>query len=642
MKKILLVTFAAMMLASVSFAVGPFTPTPLELTVDSHIQYDFDGTDVDFTVGVSGKKATVYLWINTKLATDDLPLGETNGFRGWHYVNRIDTTVYVSGSYLFEVGTENKITWNGMGSENTSVDYGGSFEASTAVVAGEYDYCVWGFDSENPREVVCDFLAINYYWRPQYLKIGEFDDNGDPRVQPYLWGNINTGQNNYKGVGPAQFTAYKFKIGSDPEDYQNMDTCYMPGFSTSDGMELFADPIVFDPTDETVFYVAHEKITQGVANLHKWNWESGGDGTIDDSWAGDDLEIETKNMIDDGYEMGTGTDGENLFIVSPGAANDEPWDRFYVVNIESGELLNSRDIEEYYSSDVNEAKNSNGRLNRLYANSNMPGQAVVGGEKNCMLAMVNTDRLAADEDDYLKWTNGNGDFFNDANWKDDTAAETLWDCNSMEKVANSGRRDEQYFDSNNVTIQHPDFAYSYSWVTYTQDGTGVAYCKLVDDTMTLDTSSASKKGSGQRVDTGSLYDGMYLGQAITEDVDMYGNNQAVFWIAADSAMGIISIDEEEVPDAVEEAGQASFSVDAAYPNPANPTTTIGFTLAEAGHVTVDIFNVAGQKVDTLVDSEMSMGSHSVVWNASQFSAGVYFYTVASGSSYKTMKVTLLK
>jgi flagellar hook assembly protein FlgD len=52
--------------------------------------------------------------------------------------------------------------------------------------------------------------------------------------------------------------------------------------------------------------------------------------------------------------------------------------------------------------------------------------------------------------------------------------------------------------------------------------------------------------------------------------------------------------------------------------------------------------VAGQKVETIASGAMSAGSHSVTWNASKYSAGMYFYTVKSGEFSKTMKMTLLK
>ena len=93
---------------------------------------------------------------------------------------------------------------------------------------------------------------------------------------------------------------------------------------------------------------------------------------------------------------------------------------------------------------------------------------------------------------------------------------------------------------------------------------------------------------------------------------------------------------------VAENKPAAFSVSQNIPNPFNPTTTIGFTLAEAVQVNVAVYNTAGQKVDTLVDDFRESGKHSAVWDGSEFSAGVYFYMVRSGDFSKTMKMTFVR
>ncbi|MDP2981719.1 MAG: ice-binding family protein [Candidatus Latescibacter sp.] len=98
-----------------------------------------------------------------------------------------------------------------------------------------------------------------------------------------------------------------------------------------------------------------------------------------------------------------------------------------------------------------------------------------------------------------------------------------------------------------------------------------------------------------------------------------------------------------IPTAVEnELAPIEFSLSQNIPNPFNPTTSISFTLAKAGKVTVEVYNMAGQKISTLVNTTMNAGNHSATWNASKFSAGVYFYTVKSENYSKTMKMTLLK
>ncbi|MBN1291100.1 MAG: T9SS type A sorting domain-containing protein [Candidatus Latescibacteria bacterium] len=97
-----------------------------------------------------------------------------------------------------------------------------------------------------------------------------------------------------------------------------------------------------------------------------------------------------------------------------------------------------------------------------------------------------------------------------------------------------------------------------------------------------------------------------------------------------------------IPTNVEDNNPMEFVLAQNSPNPFNPATTISFTIPEAGIVTIDIFNIAGQKVDTIGNEFMNAGSYSVTWDASDFSAGVYFSIVKSGNHSKTMKMTLLK
>ena len=85
-----------------------------------------------------------------------------------------------------------------------------------------------------------------------------------------------------------------------------------------------------------------------------------------------------------------------------------------------------------------------------------------------------------------------------------------------------------------------------------------------------------------------------------------------------------------------------FHLEQNYPNPFNPTTEISFSIPVAGHVTIDVFNIMGQKVTTLLDRYMQPGTHEVTWNANNVSSGVYFYRLTSGDLTKTKKMTLLK
>ncbi len=84
-----------------------------------------------------------------------------------------------------------------------------------------------------------------------------------------------------------------------------------------------------------------------------------------------------------------------------------------------------------------------------------------------------------------------------------------------------------------------------------------------------------------------------------------------------------------------------------YPNPFNPTTEIEFDLPVRSYVNLQIFNVLGQHVKTLVDSEQNAGYRSVIWNGvdekgQQVSSGTYFYILKAGDKVLTKKMTMLK
>lgn len=92
----------------------------------------------------------------------------------------------------------------------------------------------------------------------------------------------------------------------------------------------------------------------------------------------------------------------------------------------------------------------------------------------------------------------------------------------------------------------------------------------------------------------------------------------------------------------ENAQPKKFELGQNYPNPFNPSTTIPFTLNEAGNTTLNISNVLGEPVATLVEKHLAPGNYHFDWNAKNCASGIYFCTLAVGSLRKTKRMILQK
>jgi hypothetical protein len=79
-----------------------------------------------------------------------------------------------------------------------------------------------------------------------------------------------------------------------------------------------------------------------------------------------------------------------------------------------------------------------------------------------------------------------------------------------------------------------------------------------------------------------------------------------------------------------------------YPNPFNPSTSIQYTIGDMQFVSLKVYDILGNEVATLVNSEKPAGVYEVEWNAGNVPSGVYFYQLKTGSFVLTMKMLLVK
>lgn len=90
---------------------------------------------------------------------------------------------------------------------------------------------------------------------------------------------------------------------------------------------------------------------------------------------------------------------------------------------------------------------------------------------------------------------------------------------------------------------------------------------------------------------------------------------------------------------IKEAGSIVSSI---YPNPFNPETSIEYQVACSGQVLIEVYNLRGQRIKTLLDAYQSAGNYSLLWKADSIDSGVYFIRLSTGETNQIKKVILLK
>ena len=115
------------------------------------------------------------------------------------------------------------------------------------------------------------------------------------------------------------------------------------------------------------------------------------------------------------------------------------------------------------------------------------------------------------------------------------------------------------------------------------------------------------------------------------------NMESSDWVSGASSLskkGYVNGNDEVIP--------TQFSLSQNYPNPFNPSTVISFALPTTQNVELSVYNLLGEKVAELVNGNMSAGNHSVTFDASNLTSGIYIYRISAGNFVSVKKLMLLK
>ncbi len=182
-------------------------------------------------------------------------------------------------------------------------------------------------------------------------------------------------------------------------------------------------------------------------------------------------------------------------------------------------------------------------------------------------------------------------------------------------------------DGNQGTASRYDIRYSTSSV-----GADTAAWWEGADTV-ADESSPAPAGTEQQFKVEGLtpHSTYYFALRSADEVP---NWSGVSNIASGAPVGVKGRKTSELP--------AFFTLFPNYPNPFNPETEIRYGLPVSCQVSLEVYNITGEKVVTLVNEKQEAGYHRVVWDASGMASGIYLYRIKAGIFSKTQKMVLLK
>ena len=514
-----------LILFSAAFAsADDFNPSILTFNAPEVIEYSFDDNALAIPLDVQGTPAATWLVINTHGKAEDI-VNVRNGFLGWHYVNKIDTTVYISDRHQLQPGSHT-ILWDGRNQDGNPVE------------PADYGYYFWGYDDQNPRQKVTDYLMIGFHWDTDHNFIYEKGEDGLPLAKPLIMGSVICYNANDDVPYKRHGTHHKWEIGSDPYDLSGLQTTWCAMYKDKANIEVLqhGGP-AFNPQDYNIFYHSARNVAEQTETMFKWEWVEDGEAIRDESWLGwDRVTWSNPAKPTKWNQQPTPYHDDNyMYITGYGHHfHDYEWNMMKCVSYDGEVIFDKMMHSWYFPDDGNELDYVNGQPS--FMDTAGDNKWFMMSYNTCLLLMIDTTNLLLDPDDesdMVVFENRNGDGFLDA----DTGPE--WYCMNYDI-----RRTSIAIDANGFNVIGVSSMGLTSMGVATQVGTGIAHMRFADDTVISTEENKLRKNGVKLCQSGSNYDGLYLSDAlIPGERNTWngggGGKDSTNFIAFDSCRGLI-------------------------------------------------------------------------------------------------------
>jgi len=151
----------------------------------------------------------------------------------------------------------------------------------------------------------------------------------------------------------------------------------------------------------------------------------------------------------------------------------------------------------------------------------------------------------------------------------------------------------------------------------------------------LETVRYNSDGSNPWIAEVNQYAGIGKGLALGSDLSLYAVGMFYYSVLKYS---------QSIPTGVEQNSEIpkKFNLDQNYPNPFNPSTKIQYSIPQSSSVTLKVFDILGNEIETLVNEEKPIGTYEITWYAVNLPSGIYFYKLQAGNFIETKKMILMK